>query len=219
MEIYIAHLSKILNNVVPENLFIFGKMGTGKTMVTKVLTSQLEKEASSVGIKVKTVYIHCKTKTTNIAVMRCLNDSIGLQVSGYQMKTSNSFDVYFSKFCKLAKDYNGYLIIILDEVDNLTDPDILNIFARVKESGFLDRNVTLIGITNDVRFDESLDARTRSVLSQKDILFHPWVQSHQGTKPAMKKQSDTYRSSQFLGLLVSIFTVLFTSKFCDVENG
>lgn len=174
MEIYIGHLSKILNNVVPENLFIFGKMGTGKTMVTKVLTSQLEKEASSSGIKVKTVYIHCKKKTTNIAVMRCLNDSIGLQVNGYQMKTSNSFDVYFSKFCKLAKDYNGYLIIILDEVDNLTDPDILNIFARVKESGFLDRNVTLIGITNDVRFDESLDARTRSVLSQKDIIFHPY---------------------------------------------
>lgn len=174
MEIYIAHLSKILNNVVPENLFIFGKMGTGKTMVTKVLTSQLEKEASLADIKVKTVYIHCKTKTTNIAVMRCLNDSIGLQVNGYQMKTSNSFDVYFSKFCKLAKDYNGYLIIILDEVDNLTDPDILNIFARIKESGFLDRNVTLIGITNDVRFDESLDARTKSVLSQKDIIFHPY---------------------------------------------
>lgn len=143
MEIYIAHLSKILNNVVPENLFIFGKMGTGKTMVTKVLTSQLEKEASSSGIKVKTVYIHCKTKTTNIAVMRSLNDSIGFQVDGYQMKTSNSFDVYFSKFCKLAKDYNGYLIIILDEVDNLTDPDILNIFARVKESGFLDRNIRM----------------------------------------------------------------------------
>ena len=174
MERYIGHLSKILNNVVPENLFIFGKMGTGKTMVSKVLTSQLEKEASSFGIKVKTVYIHCKAKSTNIAVMRCINDSIGLQVNGYRIKTGNSFDFYFSKFCKLAKDYNGFLIIILDEVDNLIDPDILNIFARVKESGFLDRNVTIIGITNDVRFDEKLDARTRSVLAQKDIIFHPY---------------------------------------------
>jgi hypothetical protein len=27
-----------------------------------------------------------------------------------------------------------------------------------------------------------------------------WVQSHKGTKPAMKKQPDTYRSSQFPGL-------------------
>lgn len=174
METYIGHLSKILDNVVPENLFIFGKMGTGKTMVTKVLTSQLKKEAVPFGIKVKTVYIHCKTKYTNIAVMRCINDSMGLEIEGYQMKTSNSFDIYFSKFCKLAKDYNGYIIIILDEIDNLVDPDILNIFARVKESGFLDRNVTLIGITNDVRFDEKLDARTKSILAQKDIIFYPY---------------------------------------------
>jgi hypothetical protein len=28
----------------------------------------------------------------------------------------------------------------------------------------------------------------------------PWVQYHKGTKPAMKKQPDTYRSRQFLGL-------------------
>jgi hypothetical protein len=27
-----------------------------------------------------------------------------------------------------------------------------------------------------------------------------WVQSHKGAKPVMKKQPDTYRSSQFLGL-------------------
>jgi cell division control protein 6 len=174
MEMYIRHLSKILKNVVPENLFIYGKMGTGKTMVTKVLTAQLEKEASPHGIKVKTVYIHCKTKPTNIGVLKCINDSIGLEISGYKIKTTNSFDAYFSRFCKLAKDYNGYLIIILDEVDNLADPDILNVFARVKESGFLDRNVTIIGITNDVRFDETLDARTRSILSQKDIIFPPY---------------------------------------------
>ncbi len=46
-----------------------------------------------------------------------------------------------------------------------------------------------------------------------------WVQSHKGTKPAMKKQPDTYRSSQFFGLWSPIFTALFTSKFWEVEKG
>jgi replication-associated recombination protein RarA len=40
IETYMRHLSKALKNIVPGNLFIYGKMGIGKTMVTKVLTSE-----------------------------------------------------------------------------------------------------------------------------------------------------------------------------------
>jgi cell division control protein 6 len=174
IETSMRHLAKALKNIVPGNLFIYGKMGIGKTMVTKVLTSELEKEALSYGVRVKTVYIHCKAVPTNVGVFKCINNSLWLETNCGNIKTSNSFDAYFFRFCKLASEFQGIVIIILDEIDKLKDPDILNLLSRVKESGFLENNVCVIGITNDIHFDEKLDARTKSILSETVIIFPPY---------------------------------------------
>lgn len=168
------HLSKALKNIVPGNLLIYGKFGTGKTMLINVLTSELEKVASSHGIRVKTIYIHCKAVPTNVGVFKCVNHSLSLEMSHEIIKTPNSFDEYFFKFCKLAKEFKGILVIILDEIDMLRDPDILNLFSRLKESGYLEKNVCVIGITNDIRFDERLDGRTKSILSERTMIFPPY---------------------------------------------
>lgn len=174
IEAYMRHLSKALRNVVPGNLFIYGKMGIGKTMVTKVLTSELEKEALLYGVRVKTVYLHCKAVPTNVGVFKCINNSLGFETNNEKIKTPNSFDAYFFKFCKLASEFKGIVIIILDEIDKLKDPEILNLLSRVKESGFLENNVCVIGITNDIHFDEKLDAKTKSILSETVLIFPPY---------------------------------------------
>ncbi len=174
IEAYMRHLSKALRNIVPGNLFIYGKMGIGKTMVTKVLTSELEKEALVYGVRVKTVYIHCKAVPTNVGVFKCIINSLGVETNNEKIKTPNSFDAYFFKFCKLASEFKGVVIIILDEIDKLKDPEILNLLSRVKESGFLENNVCVIGITNDIHFDEMLDAKTKSILSETVLIFPPY---------------------------------------------
>ncbi len=60
---------------------------------------------------------------------------------------------------------------------------------------------------SDVSRKRILWCKQRIVVEDlSEIRRHPagvrytWVQSHKGTKPAMKKQPDTYRSSQFLVL-------------------
>lgn len=174
IEAYMRHLSKALRNIVPGNLFIYGKMGIGKTMVTKVLTSELEKEALVYGVRVKTIYLHCKAVPTNVGVFKCIINSLGVETNNEKIKTPNSFDAYFFKFCKLASEFKGVVIIILDEVDKLKDPEILNLLSRVKESGYLENNVCVIGITNDIHFDEMLDAKTKSILSETVLIFPPY---------------------------------------------
>ncbi len=168
------HLSKALSNVPPRNMLVYGKIGTGKTMLLKVLTDQLEKEAPSYNVKIKTIYIMCKAIPTNVGIFKTINDEIEFQINKNKTKTANSFSANFNKFCKLANEFKGQLIIILDEIDKLQDVDIINLFARVKESGYIDRNVTIIGITNNIKFEEKLDPRTKSVLGQRDIIFAPY---------------------------------------------
>ncbi len=173
IDVLMRDLSKALINVTPRNMLVYGKTGTGKTMLLRVLTEQLEKEAPGHHVKIKTVYIKCDKVSTKVGVVKALITDLAM-ISNRDIKAFNSFDAYFNKFCALANEFNGQLIIILDEIDRLQDLDIINLFARVKESEDLEKNITVIGITNNVRFDEELDARTKSVLGQRDILFPPY---------------------------------------------
>ncbi len=125
------HLKDALHNIVPGNLFLYGKSGTGKTMITKLITSVLEGSAAEKNIKIKTVYIHCAMTRSNIQILRSINDSLEMDTTQKITKTANSFEVYYSKFLELMKKNKVMLILILDEMDKLKDPDIMNLFARV----------------------------------------------------------------------------------------
>lgn len=171
---FTGHLKDAIRNIVPGNLFVYGKSGTGKTMITKLVTSILEKNAAEKNIKIKTVYIHCATTKSNLLILRSINDSLEMDITQKITKTANSFGVYFSKFLQLMKKNKVMLMLILDEMDKLKDPDIMNLFARVKESELLEQNICIIGITNDTKFEENLDSRTMSVLGRSHIVFSPY---------------------------------------------
>ncbi len=165
----VYNLRGALRGIIPENTFIYGKMGTGKTLVTKLVTSEIEKQAPEYEKKVKVIYIQCETLHTNIAIIRELNEQLEVE----KTKTGNAFDIYFKKFCKLLNIFNGILIIVLDEIDLLDDPNIINILCRLKENE-LGENVCIIGITNDITFGDNLNPRTKSVLAQQNIVFPPY---------------------------------------------
>jgi cell division control protein 6 len=172
----IPNLSKALKGVTPSNMLVYGKTGTGKTMLLRVLTKQLEKEALEYSFKVKTIHIVCNAIPTNVGVVKELISQLEaeLYLNHSDIKSANSFDSYFKKLCILANKYEGQLIIILDEVDKLENDELINNLARAKENEFLDRNIAIIGITNDIKYDEKLDPRTKSVLGQRDIMFSPY---------------------------------------------
>lgn len=163
------NLKDALRGMIPANMFMYGKMGTGKTLVTKLVTSEIVKQAPEYGKKIKVVYIQCETLHTDIAILRELNEQLETQ----KTKTCNAFDMYFKKFCRLLTDFNGILIIVLDEINLLDNPDIINSLCRLKENG-QSENVCIIGITNDINFGDNLNARTKSVMAQKNIVFPPY---------------------------------------------
>jgi archaeal cell division control protein 6 len=165
----VYNLSDALKGIIPANMFMYGKMGTGKTLVTKLVTSEIVRQTPEYKQKVKVIYIQCETLHTNIAIIRELNE----QLETEKTKTCNAFDMYFKKFCRLLNDFNGVLIIVLDEIDLLDDPNVINILCRLKENDF-GENVCIIGITNDITFGDNLNARTKSVLSQQNLVFPPY---------------------------------------------
>lgn len=124
IDIYMRHLASAMKNIVPGNVFIYGKTGIGKTMVTKVLTAELETAVAKKGVGLKTIYIHCKSAPTNVGILKIINEALAIETKEENVKYNNSFSAYWRNFIRLARVYKGIIIVVLDEIDALKDPDI-----------------------------------------------------------------------------------------------
>ena len=66
-------------------------------------------------------------------------------------------------------------LVILDEIDKLDNDNVLMQLSRAAESGKLnDSTLGIIGISNKIRYKESLNERVKSSLSERDLVFAPY---------------------------------------------
>jgi len=171
---YLTSLHEAIDNKVPDNLLIYGSFGTGKTMLTQLITSEIALAAESIGNKVIVIYIYCETMSTTSPLMQYMNQSLINNLNGVKKFVGISKAKNFEYFYDLVNEADVPVIIILDEIDKLKEPDIINQMSRMKECGFTKNNVCIIGITNDTNFYENLDSRTKSVLGQNELYIPPY---------------------------------------------
>jgi len=162
----IRHLSVIERGRNPDNVMIYGRSGTGKSLLTKFFTKKLVEEKGHIR-----VYVNCEKYNTTYRVLKKVADTIGgrqiLPISGLPL--SECYD----RLWELLRSTKKYAVVILDEVDKLKDTNILYCIPRAVENEDLDRmNVSIIGITNRLDFkEENLDPRILSTLGRKEMTF------------------------------------------------
>jgi len=72
-------------------------------------------------------------------------------------------------------ELGGTVIVVLDEVDHINDNSILYQIPRARSNGYLEHaKIGLIGISNDLSFRDSLSAKVRSSLCEKEVSFPPY---------------------------------------------
>ena len=161
-----------LNGVRSSNIFIYGKTGTGKTAVTKYVLNYLELKAKGSGAPVKFCYVNCRMAGSDYRVLACLSRNIGASVPFTGLSVGEVFD----RLKKAVDVSRAVYIVVLDEVDalvKLRGDSLLYDLTRINESLKYGK-VTLIGISNDLRFKELLDPRVLSSLSEEEIVFRPY---------------------------------------------
>lgn len=171
---YLTVLQEAINGKVPDNLFIYGTFGTGKTMLTKLITSEIKLAAEAIGYKVIVIYIYCETMSAPSPLMQFINQSLINNMNGVNKLVGISKAKNFEYFYELVNDADAPILIIFDEIDKLKDPDIINQISRIKECGFTKNNVCIIGITNDTNFYNNLNGRTKSILGQNELFIPPY---------------------------------------------
>ncbi len=167
-------LAQALRGNKPNNLFIYGLTGTGKTAVTLYVLRRLKTKALELGLRVNYVYVNTRQRDTPYKVLSDIASSIGLRIPFTGLSTA---EVYVRLVKTLSRE-KGILIVVLDEIDWLVrkrGDDVLYRLTRIgNELPESSMKVSIVGITNDIRFVEMLDARVRSSLGEEEIVFPPY---------------------------------------------
>lgn len=157
----------------PSNIFIYGKPGTGKTAVTRYVLRELSTKFGELRLPFKAVYLNCRNVDTDYRVLARICAELGQKVPFTGLPT----DEVYSRLIELLESQDLLTIIVLDEVDRLvlkSGDDTLYKLTRINYE--LDSSrVSLIGISNDLRFPEYLDSRVLSSLSEEKVIFHPYT--------------------------------------------
>jgi archaeal cell division control protein 6 len=168
-------LAPILRGDKPSNLFVYGKTGTGKTLSIKYTTAKLMEVASRENIPLQIIYLNCKMKRstdTEYRLIAQLARELGKAIPPTGLPTEEVYRLFFRAVSKQRKN----LILILDEIDQLvnkTGDNALYNLTRMNEDT-PDTQISIIGISNDVTFVDSLDPRVRSSLSEEELVFPPY---------------------------------------------
>ena len=168
-------LAPTLRGGRPSNVFIYGRTGTGKTLISKLVGSELEKISSSNGHLVKTVYVNCKMKKqadTEYRLLAHLSKEFGKEVPFTGLPTDQVYKAFFD----VIDQKNQTIIIIIDEIDSLvhkTGDEILYNLTRINQD-LKNARLSVIGITNNLGFIETLDPRIKSSLSEEELIFPPY---------------------------------------------
>ena len=173
----LAHiLVPVLRGETPSNVFVYGKTGTGKTVTIKFVTEELKRISDKYNVPVEVIYINCEIVDTQYRVLANIvnhfkNES-GVEVPLVGWPT----DEVYAKLKDVIDAEERFVIIVLDEIDKLikkSGDDILYSLTRINTE--LKRaKVSIIGISNDLKFKEYLDARVLSSLSEEEVVFPPY---------------------------------------------
>jgi cell division control protein 6 len=165
-------LSPILHQSRPSNLLIYGKTGTGKTVVTKHVTTKLS--ATCQGQQIKSAFIYCNTRLcgTEYRTLADLANGIGLKIPF----TGLALSEVLSRIQAHINDQSLHVIFIMDEIDSLVKTFGDNILYNLTTSSerVQSGSISLIGISNDLQFKEDLGARVLSRLSEEELVFPPY---------------------------------------------
>lgn len=169
-------LATILEGGVPSNIFLYGKTGTGKTAVALYVLKHLVEKCQEIGITppLKEV-INCKDIDTDYRVLARLSNAIGEDIPFTGLPT----DEVFKRLKQKLDLEKQVFIIVLDEIDQLVkktskkESKVLYDLTRIN-TDLTNARVCIIGITNDLKFKEYLDARVLSSLSEEEMVFPPY---------------------------------------------
>jgi cell division control protein 6 len=167
-------LATALRGERPSNILIFGKTGTGKTAVVKYIENEFRK--ADAARTVSYLYLNCEIVDTPYAVLQSIGNTF---IENFHQRipfTGLSTDRVYNLLREKLDEEKRVVIIVLDEIDKIiakNGDDLLYQLLKINDD-LAKARVSLIGISNDLKFTEFLDPRVKSRLADEKVVFPPY---------------------------------------------
>jgi len=168
-------LGPALHGSKPSNLLLYGKTGTGKTAVARLVVAKLHGQDTSK--KIAMCYVNSRIASTEYRTLAKIADSLPIPEDKRIPGTGLSIGTVLDRIFSAIRESKIHLILVLDEIDYLVNAygdDILYQFTRAGEHvepGYF----TMVGISNDLKFKDELDPRVLSSLGEEELVFPPYT--------------------------------------------
>ncbi|MBI2643226.1 MAG: AAA family ATPase [Nitrosarchaeum sp.] len=168
-------LLPILKHSRPSNLLVYGKPGTGKTLVVKKVLNKIQDRVEKSKFPIKLVYSNSKEETTLYGLLVSFGRQLGIKDDKLP-STGLAISEVFKRILTSIDESKINAIFVIDEIDYLaqlvskTGKDILYQLTRANER-LKQGSLTLVGISNDLTFKEKLDPRVISSLGEEEVVF------------------------------------------------
>ncbi len=161
-------LKPALANKRPDNLFLFGPTGAGKTTCAKFTCKQLAEYRPSV----YSIYVNCWEFNTRLAVLSQIAGAIDI---GFPRR-GLAGDEVFSRIIEITKKNKSTIIVFLDEFDQLClkkEEGIVYDLSRAGENHGV--NMGIVCISNKSNLLDTIDRRILSSFSPQKLEFQKYT--------------------------------------------
>jgi len=194
----ISQLATAVNPAIfgqsPSNVLIYGKTGTGKSLCAKYVSRRLVETASDEGVTATFAYVDCAQDTTETQAVQTIADSVN-DVTETEINVPDkglSTSTYYKRLWRILDQRFDVVVIILDEIDKLSDDDILMQLSRAGEAGKItDCKLGVLGISNKIQYKDRMDERVKSSLCEREFVFPPYDANQ--LRNIMQARSDAFR--------------------------
>lgn len=172
LDAYQAALQPVINGEQPNNIFLYGKTGVGKTVTTKYLLEHLRVDATQYDdLSLTVVFLNCDGLNSSYQVATHLVNKLRdehnhISTTGYPLAA------VYDKLWADLEALEGSVLVVLDEIDNIQDDSILYQLPRARDNNNLqETKLGLIGISNDFEFRDQLSSKVKSSLCEEELHF------------------------------------------------
>ena len=161
----------------PETTIIYGKTGTGKSLVSRCVTREAHQRAAENGFSLQYAYVDCSDYQTEAKASREMARELkqNLDVETSIPRVGIGAADYRDITWELLDEHSvNAFVVILDEIDKLDDDELIRSLSRAKESGKSNTYIGVICISNKIAYRERLNERVDSSLQDNELIFDPY---------------------------------------------
>jgi archaeal cell division control protein 6 len=167
-----SHFAPIFRDDHPCHLAIWGKTGTGKTLTLMYFLKLLTEMCHTSKVPIRHVHLDLSNPRP---CFRALNDLACLLNASKRYEKGISLEEMMFHIEKRLSRYHGYLVLFIDEVDNVRhDKDNFMTFLVRRLPQQVPAKVILVLVSNRLDWPDQLDPRVKSFLRMNELVFEPY---------------------------------------------